>query len=1036
MNKTNDGKQGGLLHGKPHYDENGNPLGGIKAVVTDDGNRPVELETGESVIRKSAMESDKEFIVKGTPKEIASTLNQAFGGRAIGDEEAEIIKEFGLGGGLRKSKKNNTFEPITINTLKDVISGKIGDRQAKNICSIANYIRKNEDSISEDRKINEIKQKEIELIKQYALENNFNDLFLDNVDFINENNYISEGAEQKVYFWNEKKVLKINDSIFFNSWLDYLDNLILHNYFFSDTPYELIGFTEIDGVFCCVLIQPFVESDSETDLSKVKELMSENNFENIRNNDFYNKELGLTIEDLHEGNVLTYQGNLFFIDTVFYLDKNKYKLGGSIKPNFSKMSKAEIKEFYNSPEGKRLDKETYAEWKSLVNMTKAELKAFYDSKEGKEAGLSPSEAKEQGIDSGRESARWIMKMKDIPYTEWTDKMWIWAKKQIRFIKRMSGVKGDLYDDNGIKTPKHTALLIWGHNPEKMEYGGDINDNDMDEIKAIIEEFHLGGDMSKHLAPNGKPSNLNHEQWHLVRTPQFKAWFGDWENDPENASKVVDENGEPLVVYHSTDYDFNTFELRGVSQGFFFTPYLKDDEFDYELNYLKSFFLKIKKLDKRQLLSNQWGVPYYENNIISESKKEGFDGLKIFNSQTDKYIIICFNPNQIKLADGTNTTFDSNSDDIRYGLGGGIEREVPKYAMIDDEQFEVIGVNYDLDKVRVKNFASGDTFEMPIDKWIIESFELGTPAKFKANGKEYSGEVVMRDGQKSISLYKDENYSGDAERIIPIREVDISTLKPTMKKEIFEDGGGIEFDMPKNEIQKGAEHEKEHLDTLEKVYEHKLTPEEGTKEVALDHISEIPDYYERLEEVEKPRTIKECLLSDNDDENDFLVEGTKVASNDGDNSQTWEVLSLNKDGLTLKHITKSVLSISLEDKYISYSELRNMFSAGLISINGIDNLRMLNVCIKAVQNCIDKMDLMDHSSSLEKQLEAKEFIDEVKEMHENIDEVILKNGTHIDGEDLMETGGEVNGKNDIFEPSESQEEKERKIMEAQFGVDNI
>jgi len=53
-------------------------------------------------------------------------------------------------------------------------------------------------------------------------------------------------------------------------------------------------------------------------------------------------------------------------------------------------------------------------------------------------------------------------------------MWRWAKKQIRFISRMSGVKGDLYDDNGNKTPKHTALLIWGHNPEKYEDGGAVS----------------------------------------------------------------------------------------------------------------------------------------------------------------------------------------------------------------------------------------------------------------------------------------------------------------------------------------------------------------------------------------------------------------------------------------------------------------------------------------------------------------------------------------------------------------------------------
>ena len=30
------------------------------------------------------------------------------------------------------------------------------------------------------------------------------------------------------------------------------------------------------------------------------------------------------------------------------------------------------------------------------------------------------------------------------------------------------------------------------------------------------------------APNGKPTNLTEDQWGAVRTPAFKAWFGDWE----------------------------------------------------------------------------------------------------------------------------------------------------------------------------------------------------------------------------------------------------------------------------------------------------------------------------------------------------------------------------------------------------------------------------------------------------------------------------------------------------------------------------
>lgn len=51
------------------------------------------------------------------------------------------------------------------------------------------------------------------------------------------------------------------------------------------------------------------------------------------------------------------------------------------------------------------------------------------------------------------------------------------------------------------------------------------------------------------APNWKPSNLSEDNWLQVRTKDFKDWFWDWENDPKNASKVVDENWEPLLVYH-------------------------------------------------------------------------------------------------------------------------------------------------------------------------------------------------------------------------------------------------------------------------------------------------------------------------------------------------------------------------------------------------------------------------------------------------------------------------------------------------------
>lgn len=38
----------------------------------------------------------------------------------------------------------------------------------------------------------------------------------------------------------------------------------------------------------------------------------------------------------------------------------------------------------------------------------------------------------------------------------------------------------------------------------------------------------------------------------IKSDNFKNWFGDWENNPSKASKVVNEDGTPKVVYHGTD----------------------------------------------------------------------------------------------------------------------------------------------------------------------------------------------------------------------------------------------------------------------------------------------------------------------------------------------------------------------------------------------------------------------------------------------------------------------------------------------------
>ena len=77
--------------------------------------------------------------------------------------------------------------------------------------------------------------------------------------------------------------------------------------------------------------------------------------------------------------------------------------------------------------------------------------------------------------------------------------------------------------------------------------------EMDTIKA---KAMWDGTFMK--APNGADTNLTEDQWLMVRTKNFIEWFGDWINDPENASKIVDENGEPMVMVHGSPNKFTIF----------------------------------------------------------------------------------------------------------------------------------------------------------------------------------------------------------------------------------------------------------------------------------------------------------------------------------------------------------------------------------------------------------------------------------------------------------------------------------------------
>ena len=116
------------------------------------------------------------------------------------------------------------------------------------------------------------------------------------------------------------------------------------------------------------------------------------------------------------------------------------------------------------------------------------------------------------------------------------------------------------------------------------------------------------------APNGEPSKLfsdllEHYNGDRVAAIQakartysksFKEWFGDWQSeDKTNVSKVVDENSEPLLVWHGTTENFDAFSKswRGSTDpgdwglGFYFSPKKSSSEMYGDI--LMPVFLSIK-----------------------------------------------------------------------------------------------------------------------------------------------------------------------------------------------------------------------------------------------------------------------------------------------------------------------------------------------------------------------------------------------------------------------------------------------------------
>ena len=190
---------------------------------------------------------------------------------------------------------------------------------------------------------------------------------------------------------------------------------------------------------------------------------------------------------------------------------------------------------------------------------------------------------------------------------------------------------------------------------------------------------------------------------------YKSILADFLNKGNECSKIVDENGEPLVVYHGSDAEFEVFDrTKGRSgmdiQGMFFSPWDYESE-GYGKN-VRAFFLNIKNpatgSKSYEVFSKYKSENYAGIKARDELGHSGYDGVASGNMEDEDLEFIAFEPNQIKSATDNNGAFSPDDANI-YHQKNSLEKNVGESAHaipLDDGQGKVVDIQFvDVDEKR-------------------------------------------------------------------------------------------------------------------------------------------------------------------------------------------------------------------------------------------------------------------------------------------------------------------------------------------------
>lgn len=276
---------------------------------------------------------------------------------------------------------------------------------------------------------------------------------------------------------------------------------------------------------------------------------------------------------------------------------------------------------------------------------------------------------------------------------------------------------------------------------------------------------------------------------VLKSQQFVRWFGDWQNHPESASKIVNADGTPKVMYHGTQNDFTVFDKKKAkSSGYYGKGFYFTDSESHSSHYGKSMavYLNVKNpleqgknhISKKQLRNfleavaeneDDYDIWNYGTENIDEIigniyKDDAFaviqdvnataigdlaEAIELFNAVNktnyDGVItpteVVVYKPTQIKSATDNIGTFDKENPDIRFSTKRPVEETKDLIAVHNMQESELLKTlqlgGFPMPSIAIIKAQQGHSEYGPVS--VVFNKSTIDPKKNK-NNKVYGGDA--------------------------------------------------------------------------------------------------------------------------------------------------------------------------------------------------------------------------------------------------------------------------------------------------------